>query len=215
MKQIRSSEYYKVNVIGAILCLIPFVIGALFYQQLPEQVAVHFDTSNNPNGYASKTFGAFGLPAILCGVQVLMCILLTLDPKRGNASRVMQMLSRLLIPIISIFCECIIVFNAINEKVEIGLIVNLFLGFVFLIIGNLLPKCKDNYTIGIRIPTTLSDTQNWNKTHRFAGFVWVACSIVIIAFSFLKIYDYSWIVILVMVCVPVCYSVLYAVRKKA
>ncbi|HAF86254.1 MAG TPA: hypothetical protein DCG32_07825 [Sphaerochaeta sp.] len=32
-----------------------------------------------------------------------------------------------------------------------------------------MPKCKHNYTVGIRIPWTLASEENWNRTHRFAG----------------------------------------------
>ena len=48
----------------------------------------------------------------------------------------------------------------------IGLI---YYGTRFIVIGNYLPKIKQNNTIGIRIVLTLQDGENWNATHSFSG----------------------------------------------
>lgn len=40
---------------------------------------------------------------------------------------------------------------------------------LFIVIGNYLPKIKQNNTIGIRIVWTLQDEENWNATHSFSG----------------------------------------------
>ena len=38
-------------------------------------------------------------------------------------------------------------------------------GLLFMIIGNYLPKVKQNNTIGIRVVWTLQDEENWSATH--------------------------------------------------
>ena len=43
---------------------------------------------------------------------------------------------------------------------------------LFIVIGNYLPKIKQNNTIGIRIVLTLQDEENWNATHSFSGRIW-------------------------------------------
>ena len=50
-------------------------------------------------------------------------------------------------------------------------------GLLFMIIGNYLPKVKQNNTIGIRVVWTLQDEENWNATHRFSGKLWVASGV--------------------------------------
>ena len=50
-------------------------------------------------------------------------------------------------------------------------------GLLFMVIGNYLPKVKQNNTIGIRVIWTLQDEENWNATHRFSGKVWMASGI--------------------------------------
>ena len=50
-------------------------------------------------------------------------------------------------------------------------------GLLFMVIGNYLPKVKQNNTIGIRVIWTLQDEENWNATHRFSGKLWMAAGI--------------------------------------
>lgn len=215
MKQIRQSEYFKWNVITTLLCLVPIIIGVLFYSKLPDQVPVHFNANNQPNGYASRAFAVFCIPLLLAVLQVIICVIAELDPKRRNASKNMQILSRWIIPATSIFVHIVILVASLNQEFDLSMVVNLFIGFLFLIVGNLLPKCKYNYTIGIKLPTTLGSEENWNKTHRLAGFVWVIASLVIILFSFINATAYTWIPIVVMIAIPTVYSVVYAWKSKA
>jgi uncharacterized membrane protein len=45
--------------------------------------------------------------------------------------------------------------------------VTLSIGWV--VLGNILPKCKQNASIGIRTKWTLNSESVWYKTHRFGG----------------------------------------------
>ena len=86
------------------------------------------------------------------------------------------------------------------------------LGVLFLIMGNYFPKMKRNYTMGIRVPWTVSNEENWVKTHRFGGKVWVAGGLVMLMSAFLPA-DISVSVliaaIVVIAVVPIAYSYLY------
>jgi uncharacterized membrane protein len=75
-----------------------------------------------------------------------------------------------------------------------------------------LPKCKQSHTIGIKLPWTLESEENWNKTHRFAGKLWVVCGLLVLALSFWgNIYVMLGITLL-MVFVPTIYS--YIIYRK-
>ena len=54
-------------------------------------------------------------------------------------------------------------------------------GLLFMIIGNYLPKVKQNNTIGIRVVWTLQDEENWNATHSFSGRIWGTSGIYIVS----------------------------------
>ena len=57
----------------------------------------------------------------------------------------------------------------------------MFIGF-----GNYMPKLKQNYTIGIKVPWTLNSEENWNMTHRMAGKVYVVAGVISIIIALLN-----------------------------
>ena len=59
------------------------------------------------------------------------------------------------------------------------MLVPVLLGLLFLWVGNYFPKLRRNRTLGIKVSWTLGNEENWNRTHRFAGKLWVCCGLVI------------------------------------
>ena len=96
----------------------------------------------------------------------------------------------------------------LGYKLDITLFSELLLGLLFIIIGNFLPKARQNYTIGIKIPWTLANEENWNRTHRLAGYLWMICGILMVLISLTRFVPAEWLVgiILIMVFVPCIYS---------
>ena len=90
-------------------------------------------------------------------------------------------------------------------------------GLLFMIIGNYLPKVKQNNTIGIRVVWTLQDEENWSATHRFSGKIWVAsgilcmlCGLFAESIAALVLYVVS---IMAAVIISVLYSYLFYKKK--
>lgn len=205
----------KVNtllLISTVLCLLPMVLGLMVYGKLPEQVAVHFDSTGAPDNYLPKGIAAFGLPLIFAVLNVITHFRLNHDPRNDSASLRLKQAAKWALPVISVVVMPITLFLSMGAPIPLGTIVTAMVGVVIVICGNYLPKCKQNYTVGIKLPWTLHSQENWNKTHRFAGFLWVACGFLWIANAFLT-WPYGSIVLLVtMVLVPPVYS--YLLYKK-
>jgi len=123
----------------------------------------------------------------------------------------------LLMPITSLeFCSATYAI-AMGRDVNINFLAGIFLGIVFVLVGNYLPKCKQNYTIGIKIVWTLNDEENWNKTHRFAGKLWVIGGVVLLATVFIAFENFVYVLLpvaLIMVLVPILYSYLYDRKRQ-
>lgn len=60
------------------------------------------------------------------------------------------------------------------------------IGVMFIWLGNYMPKLKQNYTIGIKVPWTLNSEENWNMTHRMAGKVYVVAGVISIIIALLN-----------------------------
>ena len=93
-------------------------------------------------------------------------------------------------------------------------LVYILVGVVMIIIGNYLPKCKQNYTMGIKLPWTLDDEDNWNRTHRLGGWIYVLCGIIFMVGGLLGIGWPVFVIFFVLAMVPMVYSFLLYKKKQ-
>lgn len=210
MKKINK----KMLLLTSVVTLIPIIIGILLWSQLPDSIPTHFGMDGAPNDWSSKGFTVFGLPLFLLGLHLLCVGATSQDPKYDNMSEKLFSLVLWICPVTSLLLVVSCYGAALGYEMNITKYVMAVMGILFVIVGNYLPKCKQNYTMGIRIPWTLDNEENWNKTHRMAGFIWVAGGILIIINAFLK---YTWlffVITIVMVLVPIMYSFLYYKNHK-
>lgn len=173
-------KYRKTLIIATIIILLPMLAGLILWNRLPEQFPIHFNAAGEVDGFSSKAFGVFGLPLILVAFQWLCAVgSLKMDPKAENLEGKVFSLVLWIIPAISIVMNALVYCTALGINMKVQIIVPLLIGLLMVIIGNWLPKCKPSWTLGIKLPWTLADENNWNRTHRFAGPVWVVCGMVI------------------------------------
>lgn len=197
-----------------LLAIFPFILSAIFYSRLPDQVAIHWDAAGQVTRYVSRPMAAFGVPALLlvCILFVNFCI--SADPQKQNIDRSPQLkfLGRWMIVLLANVMQSLTILNAFqSNRVKVIFIV---VGVLFIIIGNYLPKCKYNYTIGIKLPWTLASEENWRRTHRFAGFFWVISGVLMAVNSF---FAFSWIsftALALMVVVPSIYSYCFFLKER-
>ena len=131
-----------------------------------------------------------------------------LEKRKENYSKELYSFMYFIIPLICNLIYPLAIFKALGKDVKIEVIIPAFVSVVMVILGNYLPKCKQNSTMGIKIPWTLKSEENWNKTHRFAGWLWTVCGILIMLTGF---FGGVWVflpIVLVMVLVPFLYSYL-------
>ncbi len=169
----------KTMIITTFVCLLPGILSAFLYDRLPSQIPVHFNLEGQADNYASKAFGAFILPLLVALGNFFLQFVLNNDPKRDQGQPLRDM-SKWILPILSLLLMPITLFKALGYDIRIEKVVPACVALLFLVIGNYLPKCKHNYTVGIKIPWTLADEENWNRTHRFAGWVWTTASILLL-----------------------------------
>jgi len=203
---------WKLLVVTSLLILLPIAAGLILWNQLPDQLPSHWNAAGEIDGWASKPFLVFGMPLLMLAFQWLCVLGTSADPKKNNHSDKILHLVFWIIPVLSnlIFTATYIV--AMGNDVRMEVIMPVLVGLVLAIIGNYLPKCKQNYTIGIKIPWTLNSEENWNWTHRFAGRLWVVCGLVIMLTGFLGGFWIFFGVFLLMVLAPFIYS--YILHRK-
>ena len=199
-------KHLKVLIITSLIILLPMLAGIILWKRLPEQIPMHWNFAGEVDGWGSKAFAVFGMPAILLGFQWVCALGTFMDPKRANHTGKILHLVFWIIPAISLIVNALTYTAAFDIDVPVGAVMCAFMGLLFVIIGNYMPKCKQNYTIGIKIPWTLSSEANWNRTHRFAGRMWVVCGLITIASGFLENFWIFLVLVFLMVLLPMVYS---------
>ena len=205
-------KYLKVLIVTSVVLLLPILAGVILWEQLPEQIPTHWNLQGEVDSWSSKAFAVFGLPLILLAVQWLCAFATCADPKKANHSPKIMHMTLWIVPMIALVLTVVMYSTAMGTSIPVEMIVPLILGLAFTIIGNYLPKCKQSYTIGIKLPWTLNSEENWNKTHRFAGRIWLVCGLVIMVSAFVGGIGILIAAAAVMVLMPCIYS--YILHRK-
>lgn len=205
----------KQMIFSILLCLLPILLGLYLWNDLPAEVPTHFDINNNPNGYSDKAFAVFALPCIMAGLDALCLFGLRTDPKAHKQSKVLAHIMLWFIPALSCVLMPICLFAALGKKIDIALFCQIMFGVLFIVIGNYLPKCRQNYTMGIKLPWTLHDEDNWNYTHRLGGFVWVLGGIAALINAWIGSAIVFFVIIFLMIGIPTVASYCYERRHKS
>lgn len=180
------------------VCLVPLILGVLMYNKLPNQIPIHWNMAGEVDGYASKAIALFLLPIGMALLQMFCLFICSNDPKFNNYSAKMLNIVIWIVPTITLFVEGITYAVVLGYNVAINFVVPLFVGVLFIALGNYLPKCRQNYTLGYRLPWTLNDEENWNKTNRLAGYL-----LVIGGFSIIIMTFFNLAVITILIFIPI------------
>ena len=95
---------------------------------------------------------------------------------------------------------------ALGMDIDIGVIVNIMVGIMFIILGNYVHKVKQNYTVGMKLPWTLNSEENWNRTNRMTGWIQILSGLLFLMNSLLLKTEIVFAVILLVILVPMIYS---------
>lgn len=152
------------------LSLLPLLLVLIFYGKLPEQIPTHW-------GFDGQvTYGAKSNLWMLAGISIVLSVifygLALIDPKKKNYSkfRTSYLIIQLMVQLILVFTTSIIIIESFwPGSVDVGTVICALIGLVFVVMGNLMPRFRQNYFIGFRTPWTLSSEVVWNKTNRLGG----------------------------------------------
>ena len=201
-----------------LVTLLPVFAGLLLWDRLPDQLPTHFGVDGAADGWSGKGFAVFGIPLMMLFFQVVIRFATMLDKNnRGHNRKVMDLVG-LIFPVMSIVFAVIIYSQALGKELNLSTLLFAVLGLMFIAMGNWMPKIKQNATLGIKVRWTLYNEENWNRTHRFAGWCWCLGGIGFIFMGFLPEKALMWalpLMVVVLGGLPTWYSWNYARKQKA
>jgi uncharacterized membrane protein len=177
------------------------VASAIVYPRLPETIPTHWNMDGQPDGWSSRAFGAWITPVILLGMWALFRLLPAIDPRGANYAKFGGAFEAIIdsLMLFLLGMHIVILRAGLGYPVQIERIVPFGVGVLLIVIGNLLPRCRPNWFVGIRTPWTLSSDRVWEKTHRFGGRVFVAAGFLIVIAALLWV---QWVHLVLITVVP-------------
>ena len=165
------------SIIALTMIALAFLAGAILWNQLPDQMASHWNANDQVDGYMSKFWGVFLLPLMTLGMFALFMAVPNIDPLKANIAQFRETFNVFILVIIAFMLYLYgltLVWNLGYQDFNMSAAMLPFMGVLFLAIGFMLRKAKRNFFIGIRTPWTLSSDTVWDKTHQLGSILFMA-----------------------------------------
>ncbi len=199
MKNIK----WKSLVITSLICLLTIIPGLIFWNDLPESMAIHFDMYNRADNFSSRAFAVFGLPLMMVGLQIFCCVINDINAYKHGRRTKFETVTKWIIPLMTVILQIITLGYNLGWSIDIRKSVAIIIGIMFVVLGNYMPKIDyvKNYNI---------DTQKSRKINRFMGYGMVIMGILILLTVFLPpIFTIIWLFMLIpFTVISIIYSVI-------
>ena len=213
------TKYFKLLIWP--VAIAPVIYLVVIWQQLPEQVPLHFDLKGNVDRYGNKTellIMILVLAAMSAGIFFLLANIYKIDPKKYAADNKERLKSiGFCVGVFLSALSCFILYSSIKGNFKPGThYVLSAVGILFCFLGNYMHTLKPNYFAGLRVPWTLNNEENWRRTHLLAGKLWFAGGL-LLAVLCLILSDTAALIVffvttMILVIIPVVYS--YRLYRK-
>ncbi len=157
----RPSNSRVFDVINVGLLALAAGASVAVYDELPARIAIHFDAFGRANGWADRSIGAFALPALGLAVYALLRLV-------GQVKTVPVLLTTATSALLAAVHLAILQFNLGHETI-MATVGPFALGLFMMVLGQTLPRTRQNGFVGVRTRWSMSSKENWYATHRFSS----------------------------------------------
>ena len=163
---------------------------------------------------------AWEAAAILAAHWLVLLITFSDRRNRENQSRKAVRLIFWIMPAVSLLTGGVtaLLQRGVQSASTLSTAMAMGFGLLFIVLGNYMPKFRQNSFMGIRVKWTLESEANWNATHRMGGKVWVAGGFACLAGAMLPVKAMGAVFPVVLVTValaPIVYSYYYSKTQPA
>ena len=164
------------SIIVLALIATALIAGAPLWNQLPEQMASHWNENDQVDGTMSKFWGVWMMPLVTLGMFGLFLLIPNIDPLKANIAKfrpTFNLFIALIVAFMLYMYGLTFVWNLGFQNFKMSAAMLPFLGILFIFIGYMLRQAKRNWFIGIRTPWTLSSDSVWDKTHQLGSILFM------------------------------------------
>ena len=182
--QLKNHKYLRLLWILPVILV--FFIAILAYFQLPETVPMHWGIEGEASTWGSKAKALFVLPGIMLAFLILLFYIPKIDPMKKHYASFADVYYLFGFMLLTYFA--LIYFAVIGQTIgydfDFPKFIMVLMGLLLVFCGYIMPKIKQNWFFGIRLPWTLSSEKVWNKTHSFSKPWFIILGILTIILAF-------------------------------
>lgn len=213
------------KIIFYVLMFLPLAAVLIALQFLPEQIPAHYNFSGQVDRWGSK-YETFIFPAVTIVMGCFMLGMARYSAKNEESGKNNEKIC-IIAGILSL-----ILFNAMtgyflymdfngaenisSVEIDVNRLIFGILGITMIILGNVMPKLRINWLIGLRTSWSMKNEDTWKRSQRFGGISLIVGGIAMIIISILTQGTVCLIcamgVIVCLVVVDICYT--YKIAKK-
>lgn len=221
MKNVMHKPIDAQAVARIIIVALMFAAGVVLYPFLPDSIPTHWGFEGEPNAWSPKVWGAWIIPLLSLVFLILFPLLPKLDPKRENYEQFKKPWGVIQTSFVGLFAYMYGVTMYVTFHPEyntsVGRAVVFGIGVLFVILGNVMGKVRQNYFVGLKTPWTLNDPEVWQKSQRFSGWMFVLAGLTFILegvvwFAILPVFIAMMFAVVIL---PIAYSFLLSRKPKA
>jgi uncharacterized membrane protein len=170
---------WRVELPQLIVIAAMFAVAAWAWTQVGDRLPIHWNIRGEVDGWGNKFTGLLLMPIVVLGIYVLTLLVPLVDPGHRNYQNFGRAFAA--IRIANVLFMALIYANAVlaafGRAVNMSTLVMPATGVLFIVIGNFMSKIRPNWFVGVRTPWTLSSKLSWDKTHRLAGWLFIAMGV--------------------------------------
>ncbi len=191
-----------------------FVVGTVVFLILtPDQIPVHFNLYGEADRFGSK-YENLMWPLIAVGIVTIFMITAKKKEIKGeSANEKIFLYAAICVLIFFTLLGFYFMWKSMQYDPDVQVsyddinrFVNIGIGTLLVVLGNLMPKMRRNAMFGVRTTWSMSSDNVWRKSQRYGGIATVAAGFVmIISAVFVPgIWNFAVMMIVITVCVILC-----------
>ncbi len=187
----------KSKIVNIILVLLSLAGTLTALSHLPDVIPVHFDIYGIADRWGSK-YEMLTMPGVMLAMLAFWFgvegaykkkISSSVDEKEIAEAKVNMKVIDITSVITSLLFTVItgvVLYTSYSQldgadatDIDFLKIISILMGVAFILLGNYMPKAKNNSTVGFRLPWTRYNDITWSKSNRFASYAMVIYGVII------------------------------------
>lgn len=160
--------------LGAV-CLVNFIAHLCFYPSLPDTVPMHWGFDGQVDGWGPK-YMVLVTALIPAAILLLIAVVPKIDPRSENFQKFGGIYRVFLAGIVLFMCGI----SWLSELTIYSVLVSGGIGILFILLGNYMPRIKQNYTFGCRTPGRWRTSTTGTVLSAWAGITFVVMGVALL-----------------------------------